>query len=83
MEANASGEVSKKGIKKVMDSLGLYNHDGHLKSEWYTFDHFLSIIGEIEMPMESSVYVISFVKVLSNYRDKCLRSDEEGLYEAK
>jgi hypothetical protein len=43
----------------------------------------LSLLGEIEVPNEPSVYVLAFVKILVNYRDKCLLNEEEGLEEAK
>lgn len=35
------------------------------------------------MPNEPTVYVLSFIKILSNYRNKCLLNEEEGLEEAK
>ena len=72
MEINGSGEVSRKGALKILAAIGLYNHDHYLKAEYYTFDHFLSIVGEIEVPHEPSVYVLSFVKILVHYRNRCL-----------
>lgn len=45
METN-SGTVSRKGIRKIMEAIGLYTHD-HLKEDAYTFDAFLSLLGEI------------------------------------
>ena len=41
------------------------------------------MVGEIEVPNESSVYVLSFVKILVHYRDRCLLNEEEGLEEAQ
>lgn len=66
-----------------MDAIGLYHMQSYLHEDMYTFDHFLSVLGEIEVPQEPSIYVLSFVKILANYRDKCLLNDNEGLEEAK
>ena len=38
MENHGTGEVTKKGAKKILDLIGLYNRDHNLKSEKYTFD---------------------------------------------
>jgi Ca2+-binding EF-hand superfamily protein len=47
MDSNGNGEVSKKGIKKIMEAIGLHHQDNRLKHESYTFDSFLSILGEL------------------------------------
>lgn len=56
-----------------MQVIGLQQQEYILKNDSYTFDAFLSVLGQIEVPAEPSVYVLSFVKILANYRDKCLQ----------
>ena len=76
MEVEGTGEVTRKGAMRILEAMGLFNHDHYLKSDSYTFDHFLSVVGEIEVPAEPSIYVLSFVKILVHYREKSLQNEE-------
>lgn len=38
MEYHGSGEVTKKGAKKILDLIGLYNREHYLRLDKYTFD---------------------------------------------
>ena len=82
METSGSGVLERQRVLRIMTMIGLEKHVTTLDQEKYTFDGFLSVLGEIEVPLQPYLYVVSFVHILSNYRDKCLQSGDEGLPEA-
>jgi len=47
MDPNNYGSLSRKAIFRILETIGLYGKENYFKEDDYTFDHFLSVLGEI------------------------------------
>ena len=81
-EMEVDGEVDRDRLVRVMQTIGLEQQAQLLTQDYYTFDTWLSVLGEMETPNQPSSYVLAFLTLLANYRDKCLAGGDEGLPEA-
>ena len=76
-----AGTLSKSELSKMLSKIGIDIKDYYKLQIWkdndvFEFDGVLSLLGWLEVPDEPAVYVISFVKILAAYRNKCIEGGE-------